>query len=60
MVWGARFTPAFEPDEQGAMVLDLEKLSEITPAEIPSAASALKLEGEKGPAASATGGLQTG
>jgi inward rectifier potassium channel len=34
VVWGARFVPAFEPDAQGEMVLDLGKLSEITRAEI--------------------------
>jgi inward rectifier potassium channel len=33
VVWGARFVPAFEPDAQGEMVLDLGKLSEITPAQ---------------------------
>jgi inward rectifier potassium channel len=33
VVWGARFVPAFEPDAQGEMVLDLEKLSEIAPVE---------------------------
>ncbi len=43
VVWGARFAPAFEPDEQGAMVLDLEKLSEIAPAEIPAALPAANL-----------------
>ena len=32
VVWGARFAPAFEPNDEGEMVLDLEKLSEITPA----------------------------
>ena len=37
VVWGARFVPAFEPDEDGTMVLDLEKLSEITPVESPVA-----------------------
>jgi inward rectifier potassium channel len=31
VVWGARFAPAFEPDAQGEMVLDLGKLSEIAP-----------------------------
>jgi inward rectifier potassium channel len=31
VVWGARFVPAFEPDADGAMVLDLERLSEIAP-----------------------------
>jgi inward rectifier potassium channel len=35
VVWGARFVPAFEPDAQGEMVLDLGKLSEIAPAENP-------------------------
>src|ERR1019366_3627909 len=33
VVWGARFAPAFEPDADGEMVLDLEKLSEISPVE---------------------------
>jgi inward rectifier potassium channel len=33
VVWGARFVPAFEPDAQGEMVLDLGKLSEIAPVE---------------------------
>jgi inward rectifier potassium channel len=33
VVWGARFAPAFEPDDSGEMVLDLGKLSEIVPAE---------------------------
>ena len=33
VVWGARFVPAFEPDAQGEMVLDLGKLSEIAPAQ---------------------------
>jgi inward rectifier potassium channel len=32
VAWGARFVPAFEPDAQGEMVLDLKMLSEITPA----------------------------
>ncbi len=31
VVWGARFISAFEPDEQGEMVLDLGRLSEIAP-----------------------------
>jgi inward rectifier potassium channel len=31
VVWGARFAPAFEPDAQGEMVLDLGKLSAIAP-----------------------------
>ena len=35
VVWGARFIPAFEPDAQGEMVLDLGKLSEIIPAANP-------------------------
>jgi inward rectifier potassium channel len=30
IVWGAHFAPAFEPNDEGEMVLDLEKLSEIT------------------------------
>lgn len=38
VVWGARFVPAFEPDAQGEMVLDLGKLSEIAPIENPSTA----------------------
>jgi len=33
VAWGARFAPAFEPDAEGDMVLDLGKLSEIAPAE---------------------------
>ncbi len=33
IVWGARFAPAFEPDDRGEMVLDLGKLSEIAPAD---------------------------
>ncbi|MGO8815790.1 MAG: ion channel [Terriglobia bacterium] len=33
VVWGARFVPAFEPDAEGEMVLDLGKLSEIAPAQ---------------------------
>jgi inward rectifier potassium channel len=33
--WGARFVPAFEPDAQGEMVLDLGKLSEVAPVENP-------------------------
>jgi len=43
VVWGARFAPAFEPDAHGAMVLDLEKLSELAPAEIPAALPAANL-----------------
>jgi inward rectifier potassium channel len=35
VVWGARFVPAFEPDAQGEMVLDLGKLSEIAPVQNP-------------------------
>jgi inward rectifier potassium channel len=35
VVWGARFVPAFEPDAQGEMVLDLGKLSEIALVENP-------------------------
>jgi inward rectifier potassium channel len=33
VVWGAKFVPAFAPDPAGEMILDLGKLSEITPAE---------------------------
>jgi inward rectifier potassium channel len=33
--WGARFVPAFEPDAEGEMVLDLGKLSEVAPVENP-------------------------
>ena len=33
VVWGARFVPAFEPDAQGEMVLDLRRLSEIAPSQ---------------------------
>jgi inward rectifier potassium channel len=35
VVWGARFVPAFEPDAEGEMVLDLGRLSEIVPVTIP-------------------------
>jgi inward rectifier potassium channel len=35
VVWGARFVPAFEPDAQGEMVLDLRRLSEVAPSENP-------------------------
>jgi inward rectifier potassium channel len=35
VVWGARFVAAFEPGAHGEMVLDLKKLSAITPAQIP-------------------------
>jgi inward rectifier potassium channel len=31
--WGGRFVPAFEPDAQGEMVLDLDRLSETLPVE---------------------------
>ena len=37
VVWGARFVPAFEPDADGAMVLDLGRLSEIVPTGSPAA-----------------------
>ena len=37
VVWGARFVPAFEADARGEMVLDLKRLSEIEPAQKPSA-----------------------
>ena len=33
LVWAARFVPAFEVDAQGEMLLDLDRLSEITPAQ---------------------------
>lgn len=33
IAWGARFVPAFEADEWGEMILDLGKLSKITPVE---------------------------
>ncbi len=36
VVWGARFAPAFEPDAQGEMVLDLRRLSEIAPVQNPA------------------------
>jgi len=36
VVWGARFVPAFEPDAQGEMVLDLGRLSEIAPVQNPT------------------------
>jgi inward rectifier potassium channel len=35
MVWGVCFSPAFEPDAQGKMVLDLEKLSALAPTQNP-------------------------
>jgi inward rectifier potassium channel len=38
VVWGARFLPAFEADASGKMVLDLKRLSEITPVEKSGAA----------------------
>ena len=41
VVWGARFVPAFEPDAQGEMVLDLGKLSEIAPAQNPDTVKSL-------------------
>ena len=31
VVWGARFVPGFEPDADGSMGLNLERLSEIAP-----------------------------
>ncbi|MEJ2008095.1 MAG: ion channel [Acidobacteriota bacterium] len=37
LAWGARFVPAFEPDSQGRMVLDLERLSETAPSPDPGA-----------------------
>lgn len=60
VVWGARFAPAFEPDAQGEMILDLAKLSEIAPAEIPGGTPAGKLEIESSAGASVTGDLQAG
>jgi inward rectifier potassium channel len=36
VVWGSRFVPAFEADPQGRMVLDLDRLSEIAPAQNPA------------------------
>jgi inward rectifier potassium channel len=36
VVWGARFVPAFEPDAEGEMVLDLRRLSEVARVEIPA------------------------
>jgi inward rectifier potassium channel len=35
VVWGARFVPAFEPDAQGEMLLDLSRLSEFAPVQNP-------------------------
>lgn len=36
IVWGARFVPTFEVDEDGRMVLDLRRLSECQRAELPA------------------------
>ena len=33
VIWGAHFVPAFEADARGAMVVDLDRLSEIVPSE---------------------------
>ena len=35
VVWGARFKPAFDRDEDGRIVLDLSKIGEYTSAELP-------------------------
>jgi inward rectifier potassium channel len=37
VVWGARFVPAFDVDARGEMVLDLSRLSEISPSQNPNA-----------------------
>ena len=42
VVWGARFVTAFEPGPQGEMVLDLGRLSETAPAEVPALTSSTK------------------
>ncbi len=41
LIWGARFAPTFEIDEQGHMVLDLARLSELLPAGAPNPTPAL-------------------
>jgi len=41
VAWGARFVPAFEPDDQGEMLLDLGKLSEIASVENATAPKSL-------------------
>ena len=38
VVWNARFVPAFDVDPEGKMVLDISRLSEITPVEDKGAA----------------------
>jgi inward rectifier potassium channel len=35
MVWGAKFKPAFDRDEDGRIVLDLSRISEFTNVELP-------------------------
>ncbi|HWD89238.1 MAG TPA: ion channel [Mucilaginibacter sp.] len=35
IVWGARFKPAFDRDDDGRLVLDLSKISDFTEAELP-------------------------
>ncbi len=35
LVWGARFKPAFDRDEEGRIVLDLSRISEFADAELP-------------------------
>ena len=35
LVWGARFVPAFDRDEDGRIVLDLSKISEYKGADLP-------------------------
>lgn len=59
VVWGARFAPAFEPNAEGEMVLDLEKLSEITPAPDIDNASAGKLVAETNQSPSVATEVQT-
>jgi inward rectifier potassium channel len=60
VVWGARFAPAFEPDAQGEMVLDLRKLSEIAPVENPGNPSARSLGREINGSPSVTRDPETG
>jgi hypothetical protein len=57
--WGARFVPAFEPDAQGEMVLDLDKLSRITPAIEAENLPAGKLAGETSDTPALVHGAQT-
>jgi inward rectifier potassium channel len=35
MIWGAKFKPAFDRDEDGRIVLDLGRISEYNPVELP-------------------------